>query len=398
MASSGKRRGARVATGVALDLGEHGPSYAAVIEALRGLLSGFGATDVDALLGQDRSVLARVIPELTAEVGPEATRAQHAQLAQVRLFDRFIDLLDRAGTDSPVVFELEDLHWADPSTRAFLLYLVENATTTSRLLVVGTYRPEAASAGTAFGSTLAQLRRRPGVRLLTLPPFTRPEVHDQLTAILGRPPTNALLGKIHERSEGNALFVEELLAAPDPDADLPASVAEATATKAAKMSEDAQSVVRIAAVIGRTASHDLIRSVADLDDGPLERGLREAVHVRLLETDHAARGYRFRHALVQEAVYQETLPGERRRLHARVATAMAGDRGAQKVDGALASQLAHHWYEAGDENRAFHASLRAGAAASEQSAYANRSLITSVRSTSGRSHPLTVLACRDRRS
>ena len=136
------------------------------------------------------------------------------------------------------------------------------------------------------------------------------------------------------------------------------------------MSEDAQSILRVAAVIGRAASDDLIRSVADLDDGPTDRGLREAVHGRLLETDHAARGYRFRHALIQEAVYQETLPGERRRLHARVATVMAGDRPAQTMDGALAAQLARHWYEAGDEDRAFQASLRAGAAASEQSAYA----------------------------
>jgi ATP/maltotriose-dependent transcriptional regulator MalT len=362
-------RGARVATGVALDLGEHGPSYAAITEALRGLLSGFAAADLDALLGEDRSVLARVLPELSAEAGAEAIRAQHAQLAQVRLFDRFIDLLDRAGTDSPVVLELEDLHWADPSTRAFLLYLVENVTK-SRLLVIGTYRPEEATAGTTFGSTLAQLRRRPGVQLLALPPFTRPEVHDQLTAILGRPPSNALLERIHERSEGNALFVEELVAAPDPESDLPTSVAEATATRAARMSEDAQAVLRVAAVIGRTASDDLIRSVADLEVGPADRGLREAVGVRLLETDHAARGYRFKHALIQEAIYQETLPGERRRLHARVATVMAGDQTEQAMDSARAAQLARHWYEAGDAERAFQASLRAGAAASEQSAYA----------------------------
>jgi DNA-binding NarL/FixJ family response regulator/tetratricopeptide (TPR) repeat protein len=362
-------QGARVATGVALDLGEHGPSYVAIAEAVRVLLSSFEAADLDALLGQDRSVLARVLPELTPDAGPEATRAQHAQLAQVRLFDRFIDVIDRAATDSPVVLELEDLHWADPSTRAFLLYLVENVTT-SRLLVIGTYRPEEASAGTTFGSTLAHLRRRPSVRLLAVQPFTRPEVHDQLTAILGRPPSNALLAKIAERSEGNALFVEELAAAPDPEADLPTSVADATATKAARMSDVAQSVLRVAAVIGRTANDALIRSVAGLEDGPADQGLREAVHMRLLETDHAARGYRFRHALIQEAIYRETLPGERRRLHARVASVMDGPHSTHAMDGALAAQLAHHWYEAGDEGRAFQASLRAGAEAADQSAYA----------------------------
>ena len=204
---------------------------------------------------------------------------------------------------------------------------------------------------------------------MALPPFTRSEVQDQLTAILGRPPTNPLLAKIVARSEGNALFVEELVAAPDPDADLPASVADATAAKAARMSDDAQSVLRVAAVIGRTASDQLIRSVAALDDGPVDRGLREAVHVRLLETDHAARGYRFKHALIQEAIYQQTLPGERRRLHARVAAVMAGDSATQTIDGALAARLARHWYEAGDRDRAFQASLLAGAAASEQAAY-----------------------------
>ena len=150
-------------------------------------------------------------------------------------------------------------------------------------------------------------------------PFDEDELRDQLTGILGAPPTTLLLSAIRARSEGNALFAEELAAARDPSVDLPASVGAAIATKVERLSANARAVLRVASVIGRTAGYDVLREVTALSDEDLTDALREAVQFRLLELIHVGEAYRFRHALLQDAIYDETLPGERRRLHAAVA-------------------------------------------------------------------------------
>ena len=364
--------GARVAIGFALDLGEHAPPYGAITQALRNLLGAVDPDEIDEVVGPDRSVLARVIPELSASrdhATGDASPGESWKLAQFRVFERFREVLERASQETPLVLELEDLHWADPSTRAFIVYLAENVVG-GRLLTIGTYRHEDVAAGAGFGLTLAQLRRRPGVRFLTLDRFSRLEIREQLAAVLGRPPTTALLEAVIKRSEGNALVVEELASSPDPARALPESVAEATAARAATLSDDTQAVLRAAAVIGAVVDDDLLRSVAALDDLQLDRALREIVATRLLAPDPAARAYRFRHALIQEAIYEQTLPGERRRLHAAVAAALLGGRDDRALDGALAALVARHWYEAQDVERAFRASLVAGAAAANQAAYA----------------------------
>ena len=200
-------------------------------------------------------------------------------------------------------------------------------------------------------------------------PFDEEELREQLTGILGAPPSNSLLAAINARSEGNALFAEELVAA-HPSLDLPGSVGAATAFKVSVLSPDARSVLRAASVVGREAGYDVVREVTSLSDDELARALRECVEARLLEPVHVGEAYRFRHALIQEAIYQETLPGERRRLHSAVAHALADDPDVPPEDPDLAPRLAQHWYEARDFHRAFLASMAAAAAAERQSAFA----------------------------
>ena len=361
--------GARIAAGSCLDLGETGPAFTAVIEALRELLRDDGAGGEAGLAGADRQVLARLIPELGPAPGPDAADAPLSTLGQTRLFERLAEVLRGAAASGPVVLELEDVHWADQSSQAFLLYLVEVARNASILLLC-TYRADAAETNDAFRSTLSQLLRRPAVTTLSLAPFDEDELREQLTGILGRPPSIALLRAIAARSEGNALFTEELAAASDPSVDLPTSVGAATAAKVRSLSRDTRSVLRVASVIGRTATYDVIRAVTSLDDEALANSLREAVEARLLEPVHVGEAYRFRHALIQEAIYGDTLPGERRRLHAAVAHALSADPDVPPDDADLAPRLARHWFEGHDYPRAFAASRAAAAAAERQTAYA----------------------------
>ena len=359
----------RIAVGSCLDLGEAGPAYTSIVEALRGLLLRLDPGEEEKLVGADRSVLARILPELTRPSEVDDPDAAMSGLAQTKLFDRLVDVIHRAGAASPVVLELEDIHWADRSSQAFLLYLVEVARE-ANLLVIGTYRPEAADTDQAFRTTLSQLLRRPSVATLPVAPFDESELREQLTGILGRAPTTSLLAAIRQRSEGNPLFAEELASAADPSAHLPASIAASTATKVEALSEDARAVLRVASVVGRSAPYAVLRDASALDDETLARALREAVRAGLLEPLHVGESYRFRHALLQDAIYRETLPGERRRLHTAVARALSSGPDHQADDPDLAPRLARHWLEAGDIGRAFLASLAAASAAERQSAYA----------------------------
>ena len=265
------------------------------------------------------------------------------------------------------MLELEDIHWADPSTRAFLLYLVANARA-ARLLIVATFRAEETGRDHPVTPLIIDLASRPRATKIDLRPFDVDELKSQLVAILGQPPTKRLLAAIQGRSEGNALFAEELVASSDPAGELPSSIGAALLKRTGGLSLAAQSVLRVASVAGRSAHYDVLRSSTALDTDQLDAALREAVDANILEPAHATERYRFRHALLQEAIYQDTLPGERRRLHAAVAEAMERiDAGAGQPEPAY--ELAHHWYEAKDHERAFTASLLAGDTAVRQAAY-----------------------------
>jgi DNA-binding CsgD family transcriptional regulator len=364
-----RESGARVVTGACLDLGESGPAYVAVVQAFRDLLGSLDPVAVDQLLGSDRSTLARVIPELLDEAGPIDDAQRSMPIAQTRLFNRLAHLLEGASTGAPLVIELEDVHWADPSTRSFLVFLVANVRN-ARLLIIPTFRAEEAGRAHPLTALLRQLDRDPQARRIDLQPFDIDELRGQLRGILGESPTNKLLAAIHARSEGNPLFAEELIASGDPVADLPSSIGAALLSRTAGLSAAAQGVLRVASVAGRTVSYDVLESATALPDEQLGDALREAVGVNILEPEHAGERYRFRHALLQETIYRETLPGERRRLHGAVAGALGPQGSGQPLDPEIAPQLAHHWFMANDLKRALKASVVAGDSATGLSAHA----------------------------
>jgi DNA-binding CsgD family transcriptional regulator/tetratricopeptide (TPR) repeat protein len=202
---------------------------------------------------------------------------------------------------------------------------------------------------------LAELVRLPGVERLELAPFTRAELAEHLEAIAGaRLPAEQLEG-IHARSEGNPFYAEQLLAAGAGDArvELPATLAEVLLARVQGLSEPAQQVLRVAAAAGRRVTHRLLAGVAGRSEADMEQGLHEAVGAGVLTTDVATGRYAFRHALLQEAVYGDLLPGEQVRLHSAYARLLAAD-----PQGA-AAELAHHCLASHDLVGALAASVRA---------------------------------------
>jgi DNA-binding CsgD family transcriptional regulator len=349
--------------GDCLDLGDAELPYAPLVAALRGLGRERDPAALDRILGSARDVLAPLVPELVAAATDSATAGHH------RLFEALLGVLGRLGEEAPLVLAVEDLHWADRSTRDFLSFLVRNARD-ERLAVVGTYRSDEVHRRHPLRPFLVEVERAPGVVRLELPRFTHDELAAQAAGILGAEPDRELIDELFARGEGNAFFTEELVAARESAQRLPDSLRDALMLRVEALPPDAQQVLRAAAVAGPQVGHGLLAAAADLPERELLDALREAVAHNLLVNDPATGAYRFRHALVREALEDDLLPGERAPLHARLAAALERDASLSVSSTSAAAELAFHWSMSHNVPAAFAASVRAAEEAERLPAYA----------------------------
>ncbi|MCW2954844.1 MAG: transcriptional regulator, LuxR family, partial [Conexibacter sp.] len=351
--------GARVLSGDCVELGEDELPYAPLVSALRPLVRS-GDAAIEELPVGVRDELAAVFPPLgsaSADSGPAA---------QGRLFEALLILLDRLAEDGHVLLVIEDLHWADRSTRAFLTFLAR-ALCGERIAVVTTYRPDELHRRHPLRPVLAELERDPRARRIVLPPFTRDELVEQLGDILGAPPDRGLAERLHARSEGNPLFTEEILAAGlDGRGALPPTLRDALMVRIERLPTQAQELLRL--LVSQPMDHELLAQVSGLDARVLRDGLREAIASHIIVADEDDR-YKFRHALLREVVYDDLLPGERTELHRTSAVALEQrlERNGPGVH--LTAQIAHHWWRAGDQPAALSASVRAAGAAERVNAW-----------------------------
>jgi DNA-binding CsgD family transcriptional regulator/tetratricopeptide (TPR) repeat protein len=362
-----RRRGALPLSGGCLDVGDGMVAYAPVVEALRPLGGLLDAEELERVLGGARAELARLVPEL----GPAASLApgEGGATAPGRLFELLLGVLHRLAEDRGVLLVVEDLHWADRSTRDLLGFLVRNLR--GRVALVLTYRSDELHRRHPLRPFLAELERGGRAERLELGRLDRRELAALLAGILGEPAEPALVDEIQARSQGNPFFAEELLAARREGVELPAALRDLLLARVEALPEATRRVLQVAAVAGQRVDHDLLAEVAGQPPERLVEPLREAVarHVLVVEGGDA---YAFRHALVQEAVYDDLLPVQRGPLHAAYAGALAAAL-RRRGDGATATelgQLAHHWYAAHDQGRALLASVRAGQAAEDSFALA----------------------------
>ena len=159
----------------------------------------------------------------------------------------------------------------------------------------------------------------------------------------GAPPPRSVTDAIVARSEGNPFFAEELLAAAGrPGGELPRSLRDLLLQRVARLDRRTQGLLRLAAAAGRDVDYPLLRDAAALPERDVRESLRRAVEHGVLVPDQATGSFRFRHALLAEAIYATLLPGEREELHARLADELA--RGEPP---ASAAELAPHWAAAG---------------------------------------------------
>src|SRR5215472_5370953 len=345
----------RALTGNCLELGAAGLPFAPFTAVLRQLAGDLGADGMRALLtGRTSTELGRLLPELASTAGPPDEAYQGE--ARARLFEQLLGLLRGLGQEAPLTLIIEDAHWADASSRDLLTFLIANLPV-ARLLIVLTFRSDELTRTHPLRPLLAELGRISWVERTELPRLTRPEAAAQMAAILGQEPLPVEIDTVFARTEGNPLFVEHLVGT---SAKVPASLRDMVFASVHRLPHETRDLLRLASGGGIRQGHALLARVSGLAEDDLARALRPAVAANVLLAD--GDDYQFRHALIQEVMHSDLLPGEHGRLHARYADAIAAD--ATLVQAGRASiSLAHHWFSAHDLSEALVSAWQAAAEA-----------------------------------
>jgi DNA-binding CsgD family transcriptional regulator/tetratricopeptide (TPR) repeat protein len=321
--------GHQVLVGHCLDLGDAVISHQPFAEALGGL-------DPDR---RDALVAAQPALEPLVGGGDVADRG--------RLFGAVVDGLEALACTAPVLLVVEDVHWADASTRHLLGYVLARRRS-DRLGLVVSFRTDDLDRRHPLRPALAEWVRLPGVRRLDLTPLPDHDVDALLRTRASAGLDAEQVDEIVRRAGGNAFYAEELLAAGRVDGTVPESLADLVLVRLDDLDDDARGVVRALACSGSPVPDDLLAAVTGLGPDALEPALRRAIDHRVVVRRGEA--YVLRHALLAEAVRDDLLPGERRRIHAAFLSAL---------DDGSAAERALHATGAGDPVAAFEAHLRA---------------------------------------
>jgi ATP/maltotriose-dependent transcriptional regulator MalT len=334
-----------------VDLGEPGLPFLGVADLVRETRAAVGGDPGIASFLHQRPVLTELLDQGAAPgVSADGSR-------RLQLFEAAASLLGEAGrVRGPVVVTVEDLHWVDSSTAEFLRFLMRRLTV-ERLVVVATVRTDGLVARPAVRGLLSELGRLPQVTRLDLPPFDEGEVAEYLAQVEGRAIEPGYAGAVAHRTRGNPFYVRALAGTAhsaegslDP---MPRALADLLVGRLDPLPDDARTVVRSAAIAAQPVRHSVLRKATGLAEGAIDQAVRDAVGGGLLEPD--SDGYTFPHDLLRAAVEDDLLPGERARLHAAHARALAsGVAGAPR-----AAEVAHHFAQAHDAPNALAWAVRA---------------------------------------
>ncbi|OFE16265.1 hypothetical protein BA895_19625 [Humibacillus sp. DSM 29435] len=259
---------------------------------------------------------------------------------------------------APFVLVLEDLHWADASVRDFVLGLLR--TGRAPLLLVLTFRADDLTSGHPFGTALVELTRSRGTVRLDLEGLARHDVHELVVRRSGRPPDADELASLLTRSDGNPLYIEELVAADEPG--VPALLHDLLLRHVERLSPSTARLARLASVGGSHLDLEVLQEASTLDGERFTSAITEMLETNVVTRrgDH----FTFRHALLRESVHDDLLPGELVGLHEAYARVLRGrvETGATDRRWRYGASLALHATGAHDWPLALEASVWAGAA------------------------------------
>src|SRR4051794_29264469 len=261
------------------------------------------------------------------------------------LLDRVSRDLRTVAGEKDLLLVLDDLQWADRSTRQLLLYLLAGLGDV-KLSVLAGVRAEALHGAHPLRRVLAELRRLRSVRVVDLAPLDRDQTVELVTAIAGDGIEPEDADRVYKRSGGNPFVAEELARdLRDGRVELSDTLREIFLSRVDELPANAHAVVHAVAAGVEPVEHAVLARVVPLPEPDLIDAVRAAVAHRFVAS--AADGYRLRHRVVAEILEPEVLRAEPAAWHRRYAEAMETVGSAPEH-----ARLAHHWQQAGEPARA----------------------------------------------
>ncbi|HEY2474468.1 MAG TPA: AAA family ATPase [Candidatus Cybelea sp.] len=298
--------------------------YQCLVDALREQLPLVASTDIGATWF---AALASVLPELAARAGPlPELPAIRVGDQQRRLFDALGRVLVALARPRPLLVVLEDLHWANQVTFDALLFLLQRVSG-ARVLFLATFRDNEALARHPLRRLARESAIGGSALSLSIPPLDG-DAFERLITLSGASsagvPVAELAATLHRRSNGNPLFLTQLLEAPAPAEGVPATVASLVEARVAALSAETRTVAEVAALAGQRFSAELVRDVTGYGDATVERALDELLDRRLVQetTGRGILPYAFGHQLVQEAIATLAEPARLRERSRRLARSL----------------------------------------------------------------------------
>lgn len=334
--------------------------YGPFIDVMRMDLRERGASALAEDAGLWLGDLARLLPELAA-LAPGTNSSDEPQAQKRRMFEAIGRVLEPNDSRTCRIIVLEDIHWSDQTSQELIRYLAR-ALGSARVLLLATYRSDELHRRHPLTSLLAYLTRERLYAEIRLDPLERDELAEMVEESLGYAVPARFVDELYSRSEGNPFFVEEILKSLLENDQLdaliaranegktidhlaiPASIKDSVLSRTAGLEPDTSEVLRYAAVVGRRFDFDLLLRLTGLDEDVLLDAIGQLVTSQIVveERGDEEDRYRFRHALIREAIYDDMLGRERRIKHREVLHALE----ARGADQSAVDQLAHHAYQA----------------------------------------------------
>lgn len=355
-AAQAMERGALVLRGRAGDTAA-APPFLPWLQAIRTSVAKLNPSEQQVQLAA-AAPLAQLLPELRELLPPEtsASVSTDEEGTRARVFDAVVTILRQVAEREPVLVILDDLHDMDVSS-LLLLRHVAGQLSGSRVVVIGIYRSDELKAGTVGRAVIRDVLRQPHAREVLVGGLRGSDVESYIRRSTGEWPSTALVGRLIEETDGNALFITELvrhlhldgrLSAKTGSTDrlvLPETVREVILQRVGGLPPACQELLRTSSVLGREVDLSVLQQMTEHSSDELFEILDEALQVGVLVQTDAPNVYRFGHGLIRDVIHDELPSRTRLDLHRRAADVLEASAGAL-VD-ARASEIAHHLLAAG---------------------------------------------------
>jgi class 3 adenylate cyclase/tetratricopeptide (TPR) repeat protein len=290
------------------------------------------------------------------------------------LFRTVIDFLQTLARLAPVAVMIDDLQWADESSLELLLYLARNARA-ARVLLLGAYREADVDAQHPLEPIVLELNRQQLIEWVTVRPFREDETALLVRTAVGNGDVpHDFVAHLHRRTEGNPFFTQEIVrslvergdlqarhgrwAVPDlTKLHVPTRVRAVVGQRLSRLQPVSREILQEASVLGQTFTFDHLQRVLARDEEELDAALDEAAKAGIIR-EVGADGYAFNYSLIRQTMYEQLSSRRRRRLHLAAGTALEQELSTSQSG--RGAELAWHFLQGDDRERALSYAIIAG--------------------------------------